>query len=182
LTTRIYNNGLEEIAAKYAVAFIRGVQVSATYKDRLFRPLAYDCDPDNPRLQALFKDNRDNWDAIGLSIIKIMAEERPELSAEEYGNHKQIPHLGGFKFQNYLYAKGLDGGDDASVQWFLKYQAQMGAIMQKLPFRPVEEVIDIIHDAGGYAIIAGGYLRNPDTLRSRHETSMSACFERGEMV
>lgn len=36
--------------------------------------------------------------------------------------------------------------------------------MQNLPFRPVEEVIDIIHHAGGYAIILGGYLRNPDTL------------------
>lgn len=164
---------LEALAQQYGIRYIKGVQVSASRENHLFRLLAYDCDPDNPRLQALFKDNRDNWDAIGLSIIKIMAEERPELSAEEYGNHKQIPHLGGFKFQNYLYAKGLDGGDDASVQWFLKYQAQMGAIMQKLPFRPVEEVIDIIHDAGGYAIIAGGYLRNPDTLTEDVEQLMA---------
>jgi hypothetical protein len=36
--------------------------------------------------------------------------------------------------------------------------------MTSLAFRPVEEVIDIIHDAGGYAIIPGGYLRNPDAL------------------
>lgn len=36
--------------------------------------------------------------------------------------------------------------------------------MGNTALRPVEEVIDIIHDAGGYAIIPGDYLRNLDTL------------------
>ncbi len=36
--------------------------------------------------------------------------------------------------------------------------------MQELPFRPAEEVIEIIHDAGGYDIIPGGYLRNANTI------------------
>jgi len=155
---------LDALAQQYGITYIKGAQISATRGNHLFRLLAYDCDAQNQRLQTLFQENQANWDAIGLQILKLMAEERPELSIDDYSNYEQKPELGGFKFQNYLYSKGLDGGDDASVQWFLKYREQMATIMRDLPFRPVEEVIDIIHEAGGYAIVAGGYLRNPDTL------------------
>lgn len=155
---------VDDLAKKYGVTYIKGVQVSASRENSLFRLLAYDCDPENTRLQSLLKENRANWDNIGLLMLKVMSEDRPELSVEEYINYQKIPEYGGFKFNNYLYHKGLDGGDDASVQWFLKHRKQMVTIMQNLPFHPVEAVIDIIHDAGGYAIIPGGYLRNPDTL------------------
>ena len=155
---------LGDLAKKYGVTYIKGVQISASRNSQLFRLLAYDCDPQNKPLQELFKENQANWDEIGLQILKVMSEERSELSLDEYSIYERNPKLGGFKFQNYLYSKGLDGGDDASTQWFLEYREQMATIMQGLPFRPVEKVIDMIHDAGGYAIVAGGYLHNPDTL------------------
>ncbi len=155
---------LDDLAKKYGVTYIKGAQVSASRKNSLFRLLAYDCDPQNKRLQTLFQENQANWDAVGLQMLTFMANDHPELSVDEYINYKKNPELGGFKFNNYLYAKGLDGGDDASVQWSLKNRDQLMEIMGNAAFRPVEEVIDIIHEAGGYAIIAGGYLRNPDTL------------------
>ena len=46
----------------------------------------------------------------------------------------------------------------------------MTEIMKFLEFYPVEEVTRIIHDAGGRAIIPGGYLRNAETLTTDIET------------
>ncbi len=155
---------LDDLAQQYGITYIKGAQISATHNNQLFRLLVYDCDPQNPRLQTLFQENQANWDDLGLQMLKIMIEERPELSLDEYLSYEKIPQYGGFKFNNYLSHKGLDGGDDATMQWFLKNRAQLISIFRNLPFRPVEEVIDIIHKAGGYAIVPGGYLRNPDTL------------------
>ena len=50
-----------EIAAQHNVAFIRGLQVSASLRGHLFRLLAYDCDPENPPLNNLLKENCRVW-------------------------------------------------------------------------------------------------------------------------
>jgi predicted metal-dependent phosphoesterase TrpH len=156
--------GLADIAGQYGVSFIKGVQVSATIQNSLFRLLAYDCDPNNLRLQNLLQENRTIWDDVGLQIMKVLEKEYPELSAEEFINYQKDPKHGGFKHNSYLYHKGLDGSDKAVTKLFMQHKEEMLEIMSSLAFRPVEEVIGIIHDAGGYAIVPGGYLRNPDTL------------------
>lgn len=107
---------MDDLAKKYDITYIKGAQVSASR----FRLLAYDCDPENTSLQALFKENRAIWDDIGLEMLKLMMEERPELSVDDYIKYKHIPKLGGFKFNNYLYHKGIDGGDDTTSKWLVK--------------------------------------------------------------
>jgi hypothetical protein len=156
--------GLADIAGQYGVSFIRGVQVSAIYNGDLFRLLAYDCDPENAPLQTLLQENRIVWDDMGLKVIKLLAEDYPELSAEEYISYQKNPIHGGFKYNSYTYHKGLDVSDEGWLKRLTQYREEMTAIMRSLAFSPVEEVIELIHDAGGYAIIPGGYLRNPDTL------------------
>ncbi len=155
---------VDDLARHYGVAYVKGVQISASQNGGMLRLLAYDCDPQNARLQSLLSANTANWDEIGLRILRVMAEEQPAISLDEYVAHKRIPANGGFKFQNYLSAKGLDGGDEATMKWFSEHREEILIIMNGLPFRPVEEVIDTIHAAGGYAIAAGGYLRSPETL------------------
>lgn len=156
--------GLADIADQYGISFIRGVQVSAIYNGDLFRLLAYDCDPENTRLQTVLQENRIVWDDMGLKVIKLLAEDYPELSAEEYISYQKNPRHGGFKYNSYTYHKGLDVSDEGWLKRLAQYREEMTAIMRSLAFSPVEEVIELIHDAGGYAIIPGGYLRNPDTL------------------
>jgi len=165
---------LSDLAGKYRISFIRGVEVSATYNKQLFRLLAYDCDPDNPRLQNLLEENRATWDRFGLEMVKILSADHPELSPEEYTHYQKNPRHGGFKLHSYLYHKGLDGGEEAVAKRFLQYRERAIVIMRNLAFRPVEEVAQIIHDAGGYAVIPGGYLRNPDTLIADVEQLVAA--------
>ena len=94
---------LADIAGQYGVSFIKGVQVGATIQNSLFRLLAYDCDQDNLRLQNLLQENRAVWDDVGLEIMKVLEEDYPELSAEEFINYQKDPRHGGFKYNSYLY-------------------------------------------------------------------------------
>jgi hypothetical protein len=161
---------LPEIASKYGVSFIRGLQVGGSNNGHLFRLLAYDCDPENLPLQNLLKDNRGIWDDFGRQVIKILSKDNPELSVEEYSDYKKDPKHGGFKYNSYFYQKGLDGSYEAGIRRFKQYQNEMIGIMKFLTFFPVEEVTRIIHDAGGIAIIPGGYLRNAKSLIEEIET------------
>jgi len=166
--------GLADIASQYGVSFIRGVQVGAMYNGHLCRLLAYDCDPENPRLQTLLQENRVVWDDMGLKFIKLLSKDNPELSAEEYTSYQKNPIHGGFKYNSYTYHKGLDVSEEGWLKRLAPYQEEITAIMRSLAFSPVEEVIDIIHEAGGYAIIPGGYLRNPETLTADVEHLVAA--------
>ncbi len=155
--------GLAELAGKYGIAFVKGVQVSAARNGSLFRLLAYDCDPENAQLQSLLQTNRAVWDHFGLQMVELWAQEFPQLSGEEYTHHRKNPAYGGFKLNSYFYHKGLDGSDGAGTKLYTQHREQVVAIMANLAFPSVEEAIQLIHDAGGYAILPGGYLRDAET-------------------
>ena len=163
---------LPEIAARHHVSFILGIQVSASYRGHFFRLLAYDCDPENLPLRNLLEENRRVWDDFGGQVVIILSKDHPELSVEEYSNSSKDPKLGGFKYNSYFFQKGMDGSYEAGLKRFKQYQEEMTGAMKFLRFRPVEEVIEIIHDAGGRAIIPGGYLRNAETLATDIENSV----------
>jgi len=171
---------LAEVAARHGVSYVRGMQVSASYRGHLFRPLAYDCDRSDPDLQELLKENHRLWDDLGGRVIGVLVKDHPVLSVEEYCAHRQDKTLGGFKHSSYLYSKGLDGSDDAATKLFLQYREEMMAIMTDLPFRPVGEVIGIIHNAGGKAVIPGGYLMNPETLEADLDTIVAMGIDGAE--
>ena len=51
---------LDDLAQKYGITYIKGAQISASHNNQLFRLLAYDCNPQNKRLQVLFQENLDS--------------------------------------------------------------------------------------------------------------------------
>ena len=161
-----------EIAAQHNVAFIRGLQVSASLRGHFFRLLAYDCDPENPPLNDLLRENLGVWHDFGGELVMILSKDHPELSVDEYSGYTKDPKHGGFKYNSYFFHKGLDGSYEAGMERFKQYQEEMTGAMKYLQFRPLEEVIEIIHDAGGRAIVPGGYLRNAKTLATDIENSV----------
>ncbi len=161
-----------EIAAQHNVAFIRGLQVSGSLGGHFFRLLAYDCDPENPPLNDLLRENLGVWDDFGGQLVLILSKDHSELSVDEYSCYTKDPKHGGFKYNSYFFHKGLDGGYEAGMERFKQYQEEMTGAMKFLRFRPVEEVIEIIHGAGGRAIIPGGYLRHAETLETDIESSL----------
>jgi hypothetical protein len=155
---------LPDLALKMGIFYIKGVQVSASKDGQIFRLLAYGYASEHEELSKLLQINRKMWDIYGEKIITYMTDYYPELSIDGYRQHKKDTSYGGFKYNSYLNSLGLDGTDSGVVLFFKKHIEDIKKMVQQMPFTPVEDVIRIIHDAGGRAIVPGGYLRNPDTF------------------
>lgn len=155
---------LDEIIKLYNISYIKGVQITAQISGMMFRLLAYDFDEKSDELQQLLQYNREIWEQFQIEIVEILRGKYPELSVEEYIEHQKIRSYGGFKYNSYLYSKGFDGREETTKDIFLKYKDEFIELMKNQKFKPVQEVIDAIHSAGGVAIVPGGYLRNIETL------------------
>ena len=156
---------LERPAPKAGVSWIRGVQISASWGPLpMFRFLAYDCDPNDAALQAMLASNRAEMETLGEALIVMLARHHPGLSVEEYRAHRKDPAFGGFKYNSYMNAAGLDGHYEASRDLFIPHRDALTPAFATLEFPPVEQAIATVHAAGGKAIVTGGYLRNEETF------------------
>ncbi len=163
-TTAAYD-ALPEVVEKHGLAWLRGLQVTSMFGEMFFRFLVYGYDPTNEKLQELLALNRKEWDHMGLIIIEELEKHYSELSSKEYLGYKHVLGEGGFKYNGYLKSEGFDGSDSGSGKLILQHREDIMPRIKELQFLPINKVIEIVHKAGGIAIVQSGYLRNPDTLR-----------------
>ena len=163
-TTAAYDE-LSEVAEKHGIDWLRGLQVTSMFGEILFRFVVYGYDPTNEKLQELLVLNRKEWDHMGLIIIEELEKHYTKLSAKEYLDYKYSFGAGGFKYNGYLKSKGFDGSDSGAGKLLVQHLEDLLPRMNELQFLPINEVIDIVHKAGGKVIVQSGYLRNPDTIR-----------------
>jgi 3',5'-nucleoside bisphosphate phosphatase len=154
---------LPELAAKMGISYIRGLQVTASLSGSFFRLLAYDFDLENQALLELLSENQRIWEELGEKLIAFLSQFHPELSTKGYRQHQKDPSYGGFKSDSYMASVGMDGSFEGGTKRFLQHLEEMMKLFSNLAFQPVEEVIQIIHDARGKLIIPGGYLRSMET-------------------
>ncbi len=157
-------NELPDLASKMGISYIKGLQVSANKKGQLFRLMAYGCISEHEELDNLLAGNREVWDGYGEKLITYMSEYYHQLSVDGYRRHKKDPRYGGFKYNSYLNSEGMDGSDSGVKPFFMEHMDDLKKMFLEMPFSPVEDVIEIIHDAGGRAIVPGGYLRDVNTF------------------
>lgn len=164
---------LPKLATKMGIFYIKGVQVSASKDGQLFRLLAYGCVPEHEELRKLLQRNQEIWDDFGEKIITYMSGCYPNLSLDGYRKHNKNPDYGGFKYNSYLNSVGLDGTDSKLAFFFKKHIEDIKNMIQKMPFTPIQDVINIIHDANGKAIIPGGYIRTVDSFATEVDNLIS---------
>ena len=156
---------LERLAPAAGLSWIRGVQLSASWDPLpMFRFLAYDCDPDDMALQAMLADNIARMERLGEAVIAMLARHYPGLSVADYRAHRKDPGFGGFRYNSYMNAAGLDGQYEASRDLLIAHRDEMMPAFAALGFPPVVEAIATVHAAGGKAVVTGGYLRNEETF------------------
>jgi predicted metal-dependent phosphoesterase TrpH len=156
---------LARLAPVAGAAWIPGGQVSASWgKLPMFRFLAYGCDPDDAALQAMLAGNRARMDAFGEALVALLVRHHDGLSVAGYRAHRKDPAFGGFRYNSYMNAAGLDGRYEASRDLFLPHRDALAPAFAALGFPPVEEAVAAVHAAGGRAVVTGGYLRDADTF------------------
>lgn len=136
----------KELALQKGLAYLPGVEVSSTYQGHLFHILGYGFDICNVRLKELLKYNTELMEKKDDDSIKKLIEEGYNIDFENYLNYERDSTKGGWKALNYLMDKG-----------HCKDSADFFQHLFKVPFPEFpspDEVIDIIHTAGGYAFVA----------------------------
>jgi len=128
---------------------IPGVEITSVLEGMEYHILAYGFDLQNNALNDLLQYNRCIYIDMGINLIKNIAADYPRVSLEEYKKYKRNRKNGGWDSIDYLINKGLVTDWTSYIEFARKYTSP-----PKNDFLPPKEVINIVHDAGGYAVLA----------------------------
>jgi len=131
------------------IKIIPGVEITANMDGTSYHILAYAFDMHNEPLQDLLKYNRSIYVDMGNNLITNMMKDYLSLSIEEYNLYKRDRKNGGWDSIDYLRSKGLVRDWESYVKLATKYNSPT-----KSEHLLVKDVINIIHGAGGYAVLA----------------------------
>jgi len=129
---------------------IPGVEIDALWRDLDIHVLCYGADFGNEALMELIHDARFRLDDMSTQLLLRMRKDHPELDYDEYMAMPHDAKLGGWKMLKYLWMKGISKDMRDGFRFYEAY----GVTYAGAGFRPVEDVIKAVHDAGGRAVLA----------------------------
>jgi len=134
------------------VKVILGVELDSLYEGRDVHILAYNFNLEDLSFRNFVKENRHHLDLTSEMLIERMTEalEMEGFTKEAYDAFEHINELGGWKALHFLKSHGLI----ADLMEGLKYYTLYDCGYDKVAFLPVSRVCEIIHAAGGIAILA----------------------------
>ncbi|MEA3340800.1 MAG: PHP domain-containing protein [Chloroflexota bacterium] len=164
----------EALAREAGLAFLRGVEVSASLDSHLFHILAYGFDPESPVLTALLRENRAKMEEFNGDIIHALIGASYPIDADAYAAYEYDPTRGGWKGLNFL----IDARLCTGVRDF--FDNLMAGLSLEMPTFPhPAKVVSAVREAGGAPILAhpGMSLRHvgvtDETLRPLLESGIS---------
>lgn len=149
----------ETLAREAGLAFLRGVEVSASLNGHLFHVLAYGFDLGNEALAGLLHENRARLEQTNDDTIHRLSASGYEIDWGDYATYEYDGTRGGWKALNFL----IDRGFCTDVR---NYFRELGAheSSEPPPFPHPAQAIACIREAGGVPILAhpGVSLRHVD--------------------
>jgi len=140
----------ERLAREAGLRCVPGCEVDVMLLGEDAHILCYGADFDHPQLRALILDARARLDEMSDELLRRMLPEYPSLSWDEYDVLAHDSDQGGWKLLQYLKAKGVTHALKDALPLYDRY----GVGYNDAGFRPADEVIAAIHDAGGCAVLA----------------------------
>lgn len=144
----VYNE-LVPLCHAEGLSLIRGTEIHAIHMGKEFHVLGYDFDPEFKPLLDLLERHREICKVRGDQLIEKMAVDFPEVSVEAFKSYKRNPQNGGWASIDYLIHLGLAEDLTTYIDYCIRYQ-----IKDAVPFDSVKDVVAIIHEAGGKAVLA----------------------------
>ena len=129
---------------------IPGVEIDALEEGIDVHVLAYNYDTNNQEFRKFIKENNKKLMDTDDMLIDKMIEGGEPLSRADYDKYEYNRKLGGWKALHYL----IDLGYIETVPDCFKLMAKFHHSHANIPFLSVKEVIDLIHKAGGKAVLA----------------------------
>lgn len=139
-----------ELAAKAGLAFIPGVEIDTSFNKANLHILGYGIDILDDGLLKLISRNRDFMEEKDEESIKFLYEKGLDVSLSDYGRYQNNPKRGGWKALNYLIDKKIC----SNTKDFFPLFDGWGNPFEKMKFPDPKEVISVIKNAGGIAVLA----------------------------
>jgi hypothetical protein len=140
----------KQLAERACLRFITGVELNSTKDRHNYHILGYGIDIENKKLQELCRHNQGLLEQKDDDSVRNLIERGWPLSMEEFKKYSYDPHRGGWKALAYLQDKGLCGDVNDFFRRIFTAENDLG-----FPdFPSIEEVVTVIHQAGGIALCA----------------------------
>ncbi len=165
---------VEKLARAAGISFIRGTEISCTLDSVLFHIVAYGIDPTRRELRGFLARNEQLLMSTDEKSLQILIDAGHEIDLNAYAAYEYDRCRGGWKALNFL----IDLGLCADVRDFFERLFPDDYHVPFPTFPDPAEVIELIHRAGGIAILAhpGGSTRRIPERRAELFTQM---LERG---
>ena len=139
---------------KYALAagmrYIRGVEIDAIFEGADVHILCYNADFSHQPLISSIRRARATLDNMSAELLRRMIKDYPFLSEADYAAFTHDTKKGGWKMLQYLAARGVT----ASLKEGFPYYDNYGVTYAEAGFESAEKTVELIHAAGGKAVLA----------------------------
>ncbi|MBC5639100.1 MULTISPECIES: PHP domain-containing protein [Clostridia] len=140
---------LKEAAEEFGINVIRGVEIDARFEDIVVHILAYNFQ-DNEKLFNLVHKAKNELLQTSIELIKRMENDYENISSEDYEAYDYDRRKGGWKGIHYLFDRGITSELFEGVKYYGQYKCGH----EYFDYPTVEEVIDAVHEANGYVVLA----------------------------
>ena len=140
---------LKEAAEEFGINVIRGVEIDARFEDIVVHILAYNFQ-DNEKLFNLVHKAKNELLETSIELIKRMENDYENISSEDYEAYDYDRRKGGWKGIQYLFDRGITNELFEGVKYYGQYKCGH----EYFDYPTVEEVIDAVHEANGYVVLA----------------------------
>ncbi len=150
------------------IRVLAGAELSASYREKRFHVLAYNIDKENKELNEFFQEIRSQFKEFFVETLLPWINERLE------NDGKQTASKEAYEKMPYKYFRGPGLGLFLQEQGILKHMSEVFAYLEGCPRvvlkRSVQEVIDIIHGAGGVAVLSHPLGKGTSLKEISHDT------------
>lgn len=140
---------LKEAAEEFGIKVIRGVEIDARFEDIVVHILAYNFQ-DNEKLFNLVHKAKNELLETSIELIKRMENDYENISSEDYEAYDYDRRKGGWKGIHYLFDRGITSELFEGVKYYGQYKCGH----EYFDYPTVEEVINAVHEANGYVVLA----------------------------
>jgi len=166
-------NGLVEARAAseaHGMRFINGIECDAASSKGTLHILAYFIDPEHCGLTEFLSDARARRRERNIALLEKLRDHGVDLGCDSVSDQAQLDSLGRRQIASDLVKKGVVNHPSAA---FREYLGAGGKAFVPMPSPDVREVIDVLHAAGGVAVLA-----HPVTLQAANLLELETIIAR----
>lgn len=165
----------EKLAIEAGLKYIRGVEIDTIFEGEDIHVLCYGADFSHEGLVQSIRRARVTLDEMSAELLRRMGKDYPSLSIEDYDAFAHDYTKGGWKLLQYLVRRGVTADLHEGFGFYDRY----GVTYAEAGFEAAETTVQLIHAAGGKAVLAHPGVNFPTERISTFAQKLERALEIG---